>query len=253
MNTFDALTWIGRWPFAFLPAFEPCALAAHLRRHGIGRALVSPLDAVFQPEPGPANRALLRSTRGVPGLLPVPIINPALANWREELAAGAADLRVRAVRVLPNYHGWRLRGRAAGELAAEIERRRLRLIVQVRLVDERHEFHALRIKGVPVGDLDALLRRHPRLPVLASGLTRTELCALAPAHPRLLADLAFAEWHETLRHVLARVRVRQLALASHTPFLVTAAAPAKLEASGLGARVLGVIAAGNLERWLEME
>jgi hypothetical protein len=250
MNTCDALTWIGRWPFAFLPEFAPRTLAAQLRRHGIRQALVSPLDAVFQPEPGPANRALLRATRGVTGLIPVPIINPALANWREILAEGAADPRVRAMRVLPNYHGWRLRGRAAGELAEELERRQLRLIVQVRMVDERHEFHALRIKGVPVAELDGWLRRHPRLPVLASGLTRTELFALAPSHPRLLADLSFVEWHETLRHVLARVPVRQLVFASHTPFLITAAAVAKLEASGLAERGRAAIAAGNLERWL---
>lgn len=253
MRTFDALVWSGRWPFAFLPEFGPRTLAAHLRRKGIGRALVSPLEAVLQPEPGPANRALLLGTRRVAGLVPVPILNPALANWREELATCAADGRVRAVRVLPNYHGWRLTGRAGAQLAEELGRRGLRLAVQVRLVDERHEFHAMRLKGVSVGEMDRFLRRHPALPVLASGLTRPELFALAGAHPQLLADLAWVEWHETLRHVLERVPERQLVLASHTPFLITGAARAKVEKSGLGRRVLVPIAAGNLERWLQAE
>ena len=137
MNSFDALAWIGRWPFAFLPVYGARGLAAHLRRHAIQRALVSPLDAVFQPEPGPANRALLRATRAVSNLVPVPVINPALANWREELATCAADPRVRAVRVLPNYHHWRLRGRAAGQLAEALGRRGLRLIVQTTLLHHR--------------------------------------------------------------------------------------------------------------------
>lgn len=249
MNYFDANTWIGRWPFGFLEAHTPRSLAAHLRRHGIARALVSPLDAVLAPAPGPANRELLRSTRGVTNLVPVPVINPALANWREELDAVAADPRVRAVRVLPNYHHHRLRSRPMTDLARELVRRRLRLIVQVRLVDERHEFHAMKLPGVPAADLGALLTREPRLPVLACGLTRPELFSLAPRHPRLLADLSFVEWHDTVRHVLGRVSARQLAFGSLTPLLITAASRAKVSTSGIGPRA-AALAAGNLARFL---
>src|SRR6188508_99833 len=77
MTYFDASTWIGQWPFSFADAHTPRSLAAHLARHGIARALVSPLDAVFAPAPQPANRAILVATRGVRGLVPVPVINPA--------------------------------------------------------------------------------------------------------------------------------------------------------------------------------
>ena len=146
MKYFDANTWTGRWPFAFIDGHTPGSLAKHLGKHGIRRALVSPLDAVFAPATGPANRELLRSTRGISGLVPVPVINPALANWREELSAVATDPRVRVVRVLPAYHNFRLGSRAVDELAAELVRRKLRLIVQVRLIDHRHEYHALTIK-----------------------------------------------------------------------------------------------------------
>ncbi len=250
MKYFDANTWAGRWPFAFIEEHTPRSLAAHLRAHGIGRALVSPLDAVFAPEPAPANYQLLRTTEGVPGLVPAPVINPALANWREELAEAAADPRVRAVRLLPAYHNYRLSHRAVGELAAELVRRRLRLIVQVRLIDERHEYHALTIKPVPAAEVAALGRRHPQLRVLASGLLRSEILAVLPKNPRLLADLSFAEWHDTIPHLLTKVSPRQLAFASHTSFLVTAAARAKLDTSVVAAAKLKQIAAGNLERWL---
>lgn len=250
MNYFDANSWIGRWPFAWLDTHTPRSLVAQLRRHGIRRALVSPLDAVLAPAPGPANRELLRTTRGVNPLVPVPVINPALQNWREELDVVTADPRVRAIRVLPNYHNYRLRSRAMNELATELVRRRLRLIVQVRLVDERHEFHAMKLKGVPVKDLDALLRRHPRLRVLACGLTRTELLSLAPKHPRLLADLSLVEWHDTVRNVLAKVSARQLAFGSLTPFFITAASKAKVSTAGVGAKTAAAIASGNLARFV---
>ena len=250
MNYFDANTWVGRWPFAFLPAHTPRTLAAHLRGLGIRSALVSPIDAALAPSPGPANRELLRATRGLAALVPVPVVNPALADWRDDLAVCAADPRVRAVRVLPNYHNFRMRSRAMSELTGELLRRRFRLIVQVRLVDERHEFHAMRLKGVPVADLDGFMDSHPRLGVLACGLTRTELFALAPKHPRLLADLSFVEWHDTLRAALAKVPSRQLVFGSHTPFFITAASRAKIAASTLGAGRMKQVAAENLSRFL---
>ena len=250
MNYFDANTWTGRWPFAFNEEHSPRSLAAHLRQHGIGRALVSPLDAVFAPEPGPANLKLLRTTEGCAGLVPVPVINPALANWREELTARAADPRVRAVRILPRYHNYRLNLPALREFADELVRRKLRLIVQVRLIDERHEFHAMNLKPVPPAELRTFLTFRPKLPVLASGLLRSEILTLASKHADLLADLSFAEWHDTIPHLLAEVPARQLVFASHTPFLVTAAARAKISTTQVAAAKLRRIASGNLERWL---
>lgn len=252
MKYFDANTWSGRWPFAFVEEHTPRTLAEHLRAHGIGRALVSPLDAVFAPEPGPANFQLLRMTEGVAGLVPVPVINPAMANWREELAAAAADPRVRAVRLLPAYHHYHLGHRVVGELARELIRRKLALIVQVRLIDERHEYHAMTIKPEPAAEVGALGQRHPKLRLLASGLLRSEVSAVLPKNPGLLADLSFVEWHDTISDLLGKVPARQLVFASHTPFLVTAAARAKLDKAEVTVGKLQLMAAGNLERWLNL-
>jgi len=250
MNYFDASTWIGRWPFSFAEAHTPHSLAAHLKKHGIGRALASTIDAVFAPAPQPANRALLAATRAFRTLIPVPVINPALASWRDDLAEVAHDRRVRAVRLLPNYHGYRLDLPAVDDLIAALRRHRLRLIVQMQLIDARHEYHALTIKPVPADDLAALLRRQRTLPLLASGLLRPDLMKLARRHANLLADLSFAEWHDTMEHLTARVPARQLAFASHTPFLITAAARAKLDSSTLPASQRTPISAGNLQRFL---
>ena len=250
MTYFDASTWTGPWPFSFADAHTPRSLAAHLARHGIRRALVSPLDAVFAPAPQPANRTLLAATRGLRSLVPVPVINPALAGWRDDLAEVAADPRVRAVRLLPNYHDYKLTAPAVDDLIRALGRRRLRLIVQMQLIDHRHEYHAMTIKPVPATDLAALLKRHGNRPILASGLMRPDLLKLAPKYPQLLADLSFAEWHDTMEHLLAKVPARQLAFASHTPLLITAAARAKLDTSTLPAPQRAAIAATNLERFV---
>jgi predicted TIM-barrel fold metal-dependent hydrolase len=177
------------------------------------------------------------------------VINPALASWREDLAEVANDNRVRAVRLLPAYHDYKLAAPAVDELLAAVAKSRLRPIVQVQLIDHRHEYHAMTIKPVPGDDLAALLQSHRR-PLLASGVMRPDLFKLAPKFPHLLADLSFVEWHDTMEHVTAKVSARQLAFASHTPLLITAAARAKLDSSTLRAAQRAAIAATNLSRFL---
>jgi hypothetical protein len=250
MTYFDASTWIGKWPFTFAGAHTARTLATHLRHHQIRRALVSPLDAVFAPEPGPANLSLLRDTRGIVGLEPVPVINPALANWKEQLQQVGADARVRAVRLLPTYHHYKLSTRPVDELMDALASRRWKTIIQVRLIDERHEFHAMNLKALPLAQLELLVRRHAKRPVLASGLLRNEMLPLMTRHAGLVADLSYAEWHDTVSDLLSRIPPGQLVLASHTPFLITAAARAKLETSTVGKAAQRALAAGNLDRFL---
>lgn len=252
MKYFDANTWTGRWPFAFLEEHTPRSLAAHLRQHGIERALVSPLDAVLAPEPGPANRHLLDKSIDVAGVVPVPVVNPMLANWRFELASYAVDVRVGAVRLLPRYHNYRLSARAMEAFVAECLLLHMPVIVQMRLIDERHEFHAMNLKPVPIAELKGFVKQYPRLRVLASGLLRSEILSLAPKHPNLLFDVSFAEWHDTFPHLLAKVPARQLVFASHTPFLVTAAARGKLDCARMATSKRTAIASGNLERFLKV-
>lgn len=250
MNYFDANTWIGLWPFSFCDAHTPRSLAAQLRRQGICRALVSHFGTVFAPEPGPANAALLEGTRRVTALEPVPVINPALGNWTEQVALADADPRVRAVRLLPNYHNYSLRSRGVRIFAGEARERGLRVIVQMQLIDARHEYHALAIKPVPSADLEYLLENEPDLKVLASGLQRPDLLRLVPKYPSLVADLSFAEWHDTMENLREKAPPRQLFFASLTPLLITAAARAKLDGSTLPRSERTAVAGGNLERWL---
>jgi hypothetical protein len=95
---------LGPWPFTPVPDRTGPELAAHLAASGVRRALVSHLGAVFQPEPMVTNRKLFAAVKKSPGLLPVPVINPALANWREQLAECLAAGPIRAVKIFPNFH-----------------------------------------------------------------------------------------------------------------------------------------------------
>jgi hypothetical protein len=248
MKLFDANAWIGTWPFSFAATHDARSLAAELQSHGIGDALVSPMAAVLAPEPGPANRVLLHETHGVRGLEPVPIVNPALPGWRDELATSVADPRVRAVRVLPAYHAFRADGRAMRELAQALQQSGRRLIVQARLIDERHEFHAMTLKPVPVAALAVLLGALAPEPVLVCGLTRAEIHALAPVHANLRADLALAEWLDPVADLMRHARAAQLVFGSGAPILMPGAQVAKLETARAAER--RTVGRAALERFL---
>jgi predicted TIM-barrel fold metal-dependent hydrolase len=250
MMAFDALTWLGHWPFAFLAERNAPALAKHLRDHGIRRALVSPLDAAFAPEPGPANRALFRAVRDVAMLEAVPVINPALPDWRDQLHECLDRASVRLVRVLPSYHRVVLTGPAMRGLIAECRERGVKVAIQVRLIDERHEHHAVSVRPVKVPALARFLDAFPKEPVLLSGVLRTEAATLAAGRPHVMFDLAFVEWLETVRTALAAVPARQLVFASHTPFLETAAASAKFAHARISPAARRALLGANLERFL---
>jgi uncharacterized protein len=252
MRFLDTNCWMGAWPFASLPARSAAALQAHLAEHGVARALVSSFDALFQSDPTPANRALMLACREHPGLLPLPVINPAMPAWQEHLARCVDTMPVRAIRLLPGYHRYRLTGAAVGRLVEDATGQRIRIVVTARLVDERHEHPAVRVKPVKVPELAAFLERHADVESLVQGLTRHEVDALAGKTKRFLTDLSFAEWEDTLRVLRRKLPVARMVFGSLTPLHVLRAQVDKVRLSTLSEVDRRAVAADNAQRFLNL-
>ncbi len=246
----DSNVNLGPWPFSPIAVRTAPQLAAHLAAHGIRRALVSHLGAVFLPDPMPANRDLFAAVRRTPALVPVPIINPLLPNWREQLAlCQAAVPGLTAVKILPNYHNYKLRAKRLTDFMAALAAAKLKLVLNVRLEDERHKYFALRIKGVPVADLAAFLKRFPQHHVLLTGIYKPELEKLAPAHANFSADIAFCEWINTLEALLQKIPARRLLLGTCTPLLSTRGEVEKLNFAKIPASAKTLIGSTNAKRF----
>jgi predicted TIM-barrel fold metal-dependent hydrolase len=248
---FDTNVNLGVWPFTLVPELNAPRLAAHLRAHGIGRAVVSPTAAILAPDPMPANRALLAAVRGAPALLPVPVVNPALAHWREQLDAAAAG-PLRAIKLYPNYHNYRLDSPRFDPFFAEVKSRRLRLLISVRLEDERHRYFGLHIKSVPPKTLIAFLRRQPQLHPLVLGLGLPDLRIVAKDCENFSTDTSFLEWLNSLLDLTREFPARRIFLGSHTPFFVTRASVAKVTTAPLPARTIAAIGGGNAARFFSL-
>jgi len=174
----DVNVSLGRWPFQRFAVETPRQLVAHLRKHGIGQAWVAAVESALYPEPDEYDGRLFRRLRSVGGLHFVKTVNPTLANWRSSLAEWADGKGVRAVKVYPNYHQFALGDPCVRELAGELLRRRMTLLVAMRLEDERGQYPLMKVPGVPCGDIAAFARATPRLPVVALSAYLNELWGL---------------------------------------------------------------------------
>jgi predicted TIM-barrel fold metal-dependent hydrolase len=195
-----------------------------------------------------ANHALFAAVRRTPALLPVPVINPALATWREHLAACLAAAPIRAVKIIPAYHNYSLRLPSLAPFIDAVNAAGLRLIVATRLEDERHRYHALALKGLPVTQVAAFLARFPSTHFLCSGLYKPEIETLAATHENFSADIAFAEWLNTLALLTQKIPVRRLLLGTNTPLFDTRAQVDKLRLARLPAKTLALIGSANATR-----
>lgn len=248
----DTNAYLGAWPFFPHPSRTGPELAEHLGRHGIRRALVSHLAAVFHPEPMWANRELFAAARAAPRLAPVPILNPALATWREQLEECRSAAKLRAVRIVPAYHHYSLRHKNVADFVGALAAAGLRLIVSARLEDERNKYFALDIGAVPNQDLAALLARFPRQQVLITGLYRGDLIELAKDHRNFCADISLAEYWDSVVDLLKVLPAARLMLGTNTPLLYTLAATAKVRHAAVPARVREAVGSGNARRFFSL-
>ncbi len=245
----DANTWLGHWPFAELEPDTSDELVRHQAAHGISLSCVAPLDAVFYQDPRSANERLLRMLRSHPTLDPVPIVNPTLPTWPDELELVATSGRARQIRLVPNYHGYCLGDPRCEALLDAAARAGVRVSITLRLEDERAHHPLMQVPGVPVDDVLALAHDRPDQRFLVLTAYRAEVLKLA-AEPNLLCDLAYVEHLDTLNDLLRHVPAERVVFGSHTPFLTTRAELVKLEQCTARASTIAAVAAGNLATWL---
>jgi predicted TIM-barrel fold metal-dependent hydrolase len=249
----DTNVFWGSWPFSIAPNLSARDLAAHLARRGVRRALVSPLGAVLQPDPMPANRALCAAVRRLPALIAVPILNPMLATWREQLDDSRRDARpLRAIRILPNYHNYSLRSSRLAEFMSALEEKKTRVILNVRLEDERQSYFALRIKGVPLAEIVYFLKQFPHQSILLAGCYQAELEWLAGQCKNFSAELSFAEAPDTVRALGRKIPLRRLMFGSATPLLSLAAQSAKIRHTELPSASVAFVAHKNARRFFSI-
>lgn len=135
---FDINTAIGHWPFRRIPHQQPAELRALLEARGIGAAAVAHTHGLFYKNCHDANLELAEAIAPHAGFyVGVATLNPAYAAWERDLETCVRRLGFRALRLVPQYHGYRLGDAAAVALARAAAAAGIAILVPHRVVDVR--------------------------------------------------------------------------------------------------------------------
>jgi predicted TIM-barrel fold metal-dependent hydrolase len=245
----DTNVSLGEWPFGTVGITSGRRLREHLAASSIDTALVSHLATILNPEPDHGNQRLFKALRNEPALVPVPVINPALADWRDLLDQYRESHGIKAVKVYPNFHRFRLASTAMDRLVEYTRKHQIRLLVNIRMVDERHQYFGLKIDGVTLKSLTAFSRRHGDLSFLCLGLYRPEILELADQCGNFLTDFSFADWQFMLEEVLAKLSVDRVFFGSHSPIMITQSIADQLTRSPLAPAKIRKIGRDNARKF----
>lgn len=214
----DVSAWCGHWPFRALRPRDPGALKAYLQSHGVRRAWVSALESVLYPDPMDGNFPLVDAVAGDSFFAAIPIVDPSLALWRQDVEECLKRGAAKAMRLTPNYHEYALTDACADACCRWASERGLLVYVQLRMMDERTHHPLMKVPGVSVADLIALAARHPQVQFVAGAVYARDLARLRES-PNLSVDLSLVESPLGLRQAVEALGPEKLLFGSQTPLI----------------------------------
>ncbi len=156
----DVNAYLGPWPFRRLRYNTPEGLTKLMEKAKIDLAVVSSASSVLYRNCQEGNLELHEAIRGHEDrLIPFACINPNYAGWREDLQYCADEMKVKGLRLHPNYHDYDLSGENATALIQEATKRGLPISLPLRMEDERQSHWLVKVLGVPVHQIIEAINR----------------------------------------------------------------------------------------------
>lgn len=168
----DVSSFVGPYPFRYVPHPEPSALVRVLEREGIAGAWVGHLPSAFYRDPSSGNGELFRILEPHAGILhPVPAVRPDWPRWEHALRS-ARDAGAPAVRAYPPQWGLGPHDSSMRELVLAASELGMAVVLTVRFEDLRQR-HALDVAGdLSAAAVRALARAGERVRLVVSAAGR---------------------------------------------------------------------------------
>lgn len=163
----DMNAWLGHYPFRALPDSSPAGLLRLMDRHGIEKAAVSNLQAVFYRDSHCGNEELARWTAPHRDrLIPCAVLNPAYAGWSRDLRQCREEWDMRGLRLVPAHHRYSLAAPECLEMVQAAAAYGLHIAVPVRLEDRRQRHWMDQTAEVKLAEIAGLSRACPSARIL---------------------------------------------------------------------------------------
>ena len=243
----DINAYTGHWP-SHPVAGALDRVRASLTEYGVERICVSPLDAAWCRNPHRFNDDLYAASGATDDVFPVPVMDPTIATWRDELERAKAQPRVRLVKLLPAYSGYDMD--FASDLFTSLAGAGLGVIVQTRLEDPRRQHPLAQVPDVPAAEIADAAERHPDLLVIIGGPRTGEIRALKDRLldlPNLYADVSQSDGMDAVKVLVEDGLRDKLLFGTHAPLFIPYSAVSRV-VTDLSDDDAAAILGGNAER-----
>lgn len=159
----DVNAYLGHFAFRQLRHNTASGLLALMDRKRIQRAVVSSAAAITYRNSQAGNQevaAEIKSHRD--RLMGAAVLNPAYAGWKDDLKICHEEFGMRALRLYPRWHNYRLTDPVCLEMAHEAAARGLAISIPIRVEDRRQQSWLVDIPNVDYNEIAALIRAVPR-------------------------------------------------------------------------------------------
>jgi predicted TIM-barrel fold metal-dependent hydrolase len=247
----DANAFVGTYPFRALASTDVAGLRARLSRSGITRAVVSPLEAVFQEDSLAAEERLAERLAGSPELVHYAVADPARPGWERHLGRAVDALGVRGARLCALYHGYSLAGPEVDAFLACARERDLPVLVNCRMQDHRMQW-MVHPTEPSADEVAHLLDEHADNRLIIAGLAFGTLRSLAGkvnARANVLVDTSRMQgpWR-TFEKLTAALDPARLAFGSLWPICLPECPFEQVRAARLPDNFKEAILGGNFSR-----
>ena len=224
----DVNAWTGPWPALVNVPHDVASVRASLRNLGVERIFMAPLAAAWSANPHLFNSEVYEAAEKYDDVSPVPVIDPTIPTWPEELEKAAGHHAVRMIKLLPGYGGYDLA--VADDLLEETRRASLVLMVQVRIDDPRRHHPLAMVPDVPARDVVEAAKRHPELKLVIGGASATVLRDFKEELRELgfYADTSQVDGMDSVKMLVDAGLGGKLLFGSHAPVFMPSAALARV-------------------------
>jgi uncharacterized protein len=257
MRLIDANAWLGHYPFRPVPDNTPDGLLRLMDRHGIERAVVSNLHAVFYGDPQSGNEELAAWVKPHRDRLdPCATLNPTYPRWERDLPQCCDDWDMRGVRLFPAHHRFSLTSPPCLDLVRAATERRVHVAIPLRLEDRRQRHWMDATDEVRLTAIADLARSCPETqivvlePIGVEGSPFATDPALADAKVSFELSRMATVLQKSIPAVLQRLGPRRLVFGTGMPLKIPGPAVLKLELLDAPAEVKAQVAEGNMGRLL---
>jgi predicted TIM-barrel fold metal-dependent hydrolase len=253
--TVDVNAYLGHFAFRQLRHNTAGGLLALMDRKRIDKAAVSSAAAITYRNAQAGNEELHAETKAHRDrLIPVAVLNPAYAGWRDDLAICRKEFGMKALRLYPRWHNYRLTDASCLELVRAAAESGMPVTIPLRVEDRRQQSWLVDVPDVALDEIAALVKAVPRASFVlmnGSGFTGSALGRKdggLPANYAIDTALLTAELNSELAQLLGNLGPERLVFGTGMPFHYPDPALAKLEILDAPAGVKDQIRGGNAQR-----